>query len=490
MATSIAKPRLEPTRTRAFVAADDVSAPGLVLPIEWAPVAGATDAEVTEATLVLQSALAEETFPDVPVASEGNHRVLTVPAGRSVAAIGVGVTLNPGERLTLSLPAQRGGWEAPIFASTGVSNGSMAPQSPRRAPFANNLFTLPDAVSAARLRLSKVTGDDIASFSPVAFDPGRVNLTATTPPRNLRVLGPDQAAVWQAPELPNGAPPVTIDLKTPLEIAFRKQLARQATPSASVTVTADAPARAFVTMGAVHGALVRLEDGITTIALDGAPRPLTLATPFASEPPSSVVGSLTVKYEGLRLLETVSDPMPAAGAAVSGVIVGPEPALRIFPPEAFDALQPARIGLVGRAPEDCEIAVEFVRIVGASAGPPLGPPAVLTLTASSTIDLHWAATAPGLVLSGPVGIRARANRGRFFWVTAGDHPAMRLAIHDPDPGDRPLTIGATPIPIVTSTLDQPAFTFPAAAFSRAFPWLSSDLFLTVTIADLTLRYAR
>jgi hypothetical protein len=490
MRTGIAKERVEPTKDGRLRTSQDVSAPGLALPIQWTSVTGATDVEVTEATLTLESAVAEETFPDVPVANEGDHRVVTVPSGRSVKSIGLDVPLASGERLTLSLPSLRGGWEAPLFASTGVSSGAMAPDSPQGASYANKLFTLPRAVSATKLRLSKVTGGTITDFSPLPFDVSKVNLTTTTPPRNLRTLGPDQTPVWQAPELPDGSPEVVVDLKTPLEIAFRKLVTQGEPPAATVTVAADAPGRAFVSMGAVHGALLRVEEGITTVVLEGAPRPLTLSGALGSEQPASVLGDLTIRYEGMRILETVSDPMPDTTGAVSGVIVGLEAALRVFPAEALDGVQPARIGLVGRAPEDCEIALEFVRVVGTSAGPPLGPPAVLLLTASHQIDLHWASVPPDLSVSGPVGIRARANRGRFFWVTAADHPATRVAIHDPDPAGRPLQVGTASVAVATATVEQPTFAFPPAAFRNTFPLLSSDLFLTVEISDLTMRYAR
>jgi hypothetical protein len=203
-----------------------------------------------------------------------------------------------------------------------------------------------------------------------------------------------------------------------------------------------------------------------------------------------VAGDLTVRYEGLRILETVSDPMPATAGALSGVIVGPDAALRLFPTEALEGVRPARVGLVGRAPEDCEIAIEFVRVAGTSAGPPLGAPAVLSLTASHQVDLHWAIVPSDLAITGPVGIRARANRGRFFWVTAADHPATRVAVHDPDPGGRPLQVGTTLLPVAAAVVEQPKFAFPPAAFRNTFPVLSSDLFLTVEISDLTVRYAR
>ena len=82
MPTAIARERLDISRDGLLVRAP---APGLVLPIEWAAVAGVTDVEITQATVRLIAASAEETFPDVPVSSEGNHRVATVPPGRSVS---------------------------------------------------------------------------------------------------------------------------------------------------------------------------------------------------------------------------------------------------------------------------------------------------------------------------------------------------------------------------------------------------------------------
>jgi hypothetical protein len=490
MPTAIAREQLDISRDGLRARADDVSAPGLVLPIEWAAVAGATDVEVTQATVTLIAASAEETFPDVPVSSEGNHRVATVPPGRSVSSIGLDVALLDGERLTLSLPSLRGGWDSPLFASTGVSNGSMSPASPQGATLANNLFTLPYAVSGSRLRLSKVTGDKVAEFAAVPFEVSKVNLTTATPPRNIRVLGPDQSSLWQAPALPDGSPEVVVDLRTALEIALRKQVGQQATLKAAITVAADAPGRAVVDMSGVHGALLRVEGGITTLTLDGAPRPLRLSRPLAAELPSSVVGDLTIRYDGARILDTVSDDVPSLGGPASGLVVGAAAALRVFAPEALANISPARIGLIGRAPEDCEIALEFVRMVGSTAGPALGPPAILALHKTGTLDVHWATVPPGVVLSGAVGLRARANRGRFFWMTLDDRPLTRVAILDPNPGGRPVTLGNIPVRVDGPRTELPAFAFPRTAFGGAFPVLDSDLFLTIEVADLMLRYAR
>lgn len=468
----------------------DISAPGFEIPVAWASAPGATDVEVAQADLRIDTATAAETFPDVPVSNDGPHRVVTVPDGRSVSAIGLNVALLTGQRLTLALPSLRGGWEAPLFASAGVSNGAMAPASPEGASLSNGLFSLPRAVSAARLRLSVVTGDKITEFSPVAFTLSKVNLTTSTPPRNLRVLGPDGAAVWQAPALPAGSPPVHVDLKTPIEIAFRKQVAANARPAATITVAGDAPSRAFLSTLVVRGALLRVAPGISSITLDGIARPMPLPAPIAAERPSSVIADVTVRYDGMRILNEASDELPSGFAAAEGVIVGPSLAMHAFPPEALSGIAPARIGVPGRSLQGSEVSLEFVRMVGSSPGDALGPPAVLAVPASQQIDLHWANVPAGVSLAGPVGVRARANRGTFFWVANEEHPIVRLAIHDPDPASAPLMIGGDRIPVASGVVELPKHALAPAAFAGSAPVLASDLFLTVEIGDLTLRYAR
>ena len=56
---------------------------------------------------------------------------------------------------------------------------------------------------------------------------------------------------------------------------------------------------------------------------------------------------------------------------------------------------------------------------------------------------------------------------------------------------RPLFLGSTRLKeIVETESHEPAFRFPVAAFRNVAPALRSDLFMTVDISDLTLRYAR
>jgi hypothetical protein len=125
-------------------------------------------------------------------------------------------------------------------------------------------------------------------------------------------------------------------------------------------------------------------------------------------------------------------------------------------------------------------------------GAPLAPPAVVAVEAGGPLRTHWAELTPHLVLAGAGGIRVRANRGRFFWAF-GDtgQPLVRVAIFDPDPGGRALLLGSAQLAAVTEAEShQPAFSYPPAVLRGPAPELRSDLFLTVDVSDLTVRYAR
>ena len=146
--------------------------------------------------------------------------------------------------------------------------------------------------------------------------------------------------------------------------------------------------------------------------------------------------------------------------------------------------------MIGRAAEDSELSLEFVSVTGDTAGPALGPPAVLKLPADNAIATCWVDVPKGVTPKGPVGLRVRANHGRFFWAS-NDQPLVRVAVFDPDPAGRPLLLGSATLKEITQPdSHEPRFSFPATAFRGAPPKLQSSLFLTVDISDLTLRYPR
>jgi hypothetical protein len=117
----------------------------------------------------------------------------------------------------------------------------------------------------------------------------------------------------------------------------------------------------------------------------------------------------------------------------------------------------------------------------------------LTLAAGGGFRTHWAELPPGLDLSrGNVGVSARAARGRFLWASDGARPLVKLAIHDPDPGGRPLRLNGQAIHAVRTAEQEhmPARNLPPALFRALSPTFDSPLFLTVELSDLALRYAR
>ncbi len=91
-----------------------------------------------------------------------------------------------------------------------------------------------------------------------------------------------------------------------------------------------------------------------------------------------------------------------------------------------------------------------------------------------------------------LGIRLRCNRGRFFWLSNDQHePMVRIAIFDPDPGDEIISLNGDPF-LTGSELPFTAQQqlLPAQLFVTDMPVLDSNLFLTIDVADLQLRYAR
>jgi hypothetical protein len=147
-----------------------------------------------------------------------------------------------------------------------------------------------------------------------------------------------------------------------------------------------------------------------------------------------------------------------------------------------------RIGLVGRAPVECEL---HVHLVEAASGKAIGPPGALTIAPSPAITTHWVDLPEHAPIELPVNLSVLAVKGRFLWGSVS-HPLTRVVIYDPDYPTRDVTFGGATLSVPTGEMEthQAAFAFPKPAFVNQTPALRSNLFLTVDIADLTLRYAR
>ena len=320
-------------------------------------------------------ALAVENVSSIPFSGTGTERVVTPPAGKRVRSLTLSGLkwfdgtplpnfgdLRDDRRLVVSLPDGKGGWNPPQFAVPALNARGMLPASLTGASYDAGVLRLPD-VAADRLQLTVTDGDFPEEFDPHDFQLAGVAGQLVSGPKDLTLADPAGGVLWTFPgELPPGTQQATVDLRLAIETAFEAALASGAPLEATLTLrAATAPARAGFDVGAVHGALLRVQDGTAAYEVEGGALPLSLGGPLADEAPSSATSDVRVRYRGLRLHETLRDPVPAAAGDVAGVVVGAQPVLRSFPPEAFEHLPPGRIGIVGRAPQPCELSVSLRR---------------------------------------------------------------------------------------------------------------------------------
>lgn len=480
----------------------DVPADGLPVRVQWPAAAGATEARVDEAGIGLGPSALEENLGSLPVSVEGHDRLVTVPSGTRVRALTLGGlktdngTPAPseaqlsGQARRLAVTVEAGGpAPAPQHAVPACPARGMVPASLTGASYASRVLRLPD-VAGSRIRLSLVEGSFPEEFSKRAMALDSASGLGVRLPRNLRLLEPDgTTAVWQFPgEMPDGTPELAVDLRTSLTKLAASALGAGQPLDFTYRLRADGPARVTFRSGGARGALLRRFPGVLAHALAGDEAALALAGPaLAAERPSRVRADLGVRYEGLRILDTVSDQVPAAAGDVGGLVVEAAPALRAFPPRAFDALAPARLGVVGRAPVECEISVFLVELDG---GAPVAPPGVVRLAPSTALSTVWIELPAMAPPARPLACAVRATHGRFFWA-AGTRPLVRVAVADPDPGGRPVLVnGQALVAMTDAVIVRRAHALPAAPFRNAPPRLSSDLFVSVDLADLTLEYAR
>src|SRR5580765_2560931 len=101
------------------------------------------------------------------------------------------------------------------------------------------------------------------------------------------------------------------------------------------TFTIKGSGTVLLLVRAAHGALLRSTPGLTRVVLTGDDAPLGVEAALPSEVPSSAIADLTVRYDGIRLLETVSDAgLP--GGPYGGAVVTAAGTTRALPPAALD----------------------------------------------------------------------------------------------------------------------------------------------------------
>jgi hypothetical protein len=515
--TAAESKRVERERTLSALPEVDVGPPGHAVRVQWNAVSGATAVEVDSAAATVGPVLAVANA-ELPTSAVGGGpaREVSVPQGKKVLSLGLAslkwvhevITEEGTEevkshfesqqklqdedlRLVVAAPDTRGEM-APLFAVPPIGPRGMLPSMFAGATYSGSVLGLP-TLDARKIRLSLTEQLGLPpeewAAAPMALG-SAVTATLGTPSTDLKLAGPAGATLWEFPgEFPDGTPNAEVDLRVALQTALRGQLAAKQPLDVAFSLTGGAGSKAGFRFQ-VGGALVRAFPGIIRTELQGDAAPVVLPQPaLAAEAPTSATADLSVQYEGIRILDAVNDAVPAAGSA-KGVIVTDRVVARALPPAALGPLALARVGIIGRAPVECELSVQLVDMTTGAPGGPLGDPGVITLPPSNAIATQWVEMPESDTRRGPIGVAVRATKGRFLWAS-GAAPLVKLAVRDPSPGGRPLRLaGAQLIAMDKAAIHLPAKALPAGAFHSTAPALLSDLFLTVDLSDLRLRYRR
>jgi hypothetical protein len=484
----------------------DVSPPGHPIRVQWQPAAGASRAELDGGSLAIGPVTATTSLGALSIASvaDGQQVEVSVSGGKRLRALTLsnlrvsgGAELSSEQllssqnpRLRLAVSTQVGGKWTPLCVLPALGARGVLPAQLTGGSYSSRVLTLPDP-AAPKVRLALVQGDVPESF---IFQQTRLDAaqgTAALPSADLELTAPDGAVVWAFPgELPSSQ---TVDLRVPAALALEAALGAGAAPDVTFRLRGRASTRATVAVSGLHGALVRAFPGVLGHGVEGGATPLAVTGPtLATETPAEAHADVAVSYAGVRLHDSIRDEPPAGSGGVRGPVLGDAPVVRSLPPAALLDHGPARVAPVGRAPEGCALSAELVDLGAGPPGTPLGPPGTLELEASNALRAPWIelpATGP---VDRPAGVALRATAGRFLWAAGGSGiPLLRLAVHDPDPGGRPVRLGSGTLlevnePDLARTLSLPV----GALRGPTRPLISSDLFCTVDLADLTLRYAR
>jgi hypothetical protein len=495
----------------------ELAPPGHVIRVQWQAALGATVAEVNPAELLVRAAVVEEAMPDMPVEVQNNFAKIKIPAGKRVRRLllnDLKLILAEDDKRTIrnssDLPQVDGqptrlvvGWQPAQFSVPAVGARGGNPPVLTGARYQNNVLNLPD-IEATTITLGITRGSLPEEFSPLAISVGGVSGTAAIVSRDIELVNPAGKKLFALPgEYPADAAAASVQLGQFVQESLNEALGKSELLDINFRLRGKAPGKAGINQASISGALVRTFTGIGTTNLAGEPAlgdptanppVLTGGKPLAAEVPAAARGDLTVRYEGLRILETVSDDFPSG--AVSGAVVGETAVIRNFSPAAFNDIAIGRIGLVGRAPEECELSVAVVDWSNGVAGKTLGAPGVVTVPPASKIGIVWVELKNLPPPKGAIALSVRANRGRFLWAST-DRPLLRVAIYDPDPGNRPLNWGGVEFLRIAkemldakNTVHLPGKVFPTAMLRDRLPLLDSPLFLKVDITDLELRYKR
>lgn len=468
----------------------DLAAPGHAITVTWAGVAGANDVEVDAAMLSIRQNAIEETVPDLSVTGG----TVTIPSGKRVASLKLqysdktksAATFIGTKRLVIAVSPTGGPFGPPLYSVPEVGARGVFPATFTGASLNNGVLTLP-SVAAKKVQLT-VIDDFPENGSGTAMTLDKVEGRLLTFPSAITLTDEEGTTIWARPTEMGAGESAAIDLRHAVENILKKKVKSGA--PLTTTLKLEGVGRVWLSFSGARGAVLRKIDGVLTTELAGDALPLAIpAPPLPGVAPSRAVADITVKYHGIRILENVSDAVPAqSGDGIGGVVVAETATRRTLPPKGLDGLAIAKIGIVGRAAIDCELVVE---VLDATTGAPLTTPATRLLTASTRVETQWLDVPKHEPVTVPVAISVRTNHGRFLWAAAPD-PLVRIAVFDPDPAGLPVRIDGRNVLAVTAPKEvhAPAVSIDVAAFASAAPRLDSPLFATVDVSDLRLEYQR
>ncbi len=495
----------------------DIGGEGHTHAFSWSGVNCATSVEINTASIRAGSASIEEVEPltivdndqriDVKVGTGKAIRTLKLTGFEGInpldAATGFKALHNTNDvgshnlKLLISLPDPNGAF-TPIFSIPAVSARGVFPQSYSGASFNNDTVTFHAPLVAETIRIQLVRHDFPDETAGQTLRVSAVSGTHLTLPTDMKISLDDGSPLFDfSGDLPLESPDVTVPLIQPLINDFQQKLDAGEELASTLTIEAKASdgsrnAIAQVEIADPRGYLVRTESGVHTTILAGDDAALNIPTesPLADEAPEQVTADVTIAYDGIKLLPDLSATAPPHNGDISGQVVTTAGKIKCLPPAALSGKKLARIGIIGRAPEDCELVLELIDMTGGVPGSPLLDPVVLNLQREHHLGIHWFSFPDQDPISVPLGVGLRANVGRFLWVGKTDS-LIRVAVYDDDPGTEAINLGGHKI----SSGDRlpfmaGSFALPAMLFSGEMPVLQSNLFLTVDVADLTLRYAR
>ena len=495
----------------------DIGGDGYTRTLSWPGVSGATAVEI-QAASIRAGAASVETLEPFTIVSDAQRIDVKVGAGKAIrtlkldgfegvnpldAAAGFKALHNSNEVNNLNLKVlisvtDPNGAFTPFFAIPAVSARGVFPQSYSGASFSNDTVTFNAPLPAETIRIQLVRQNFPDEAAGQQLKVSAFSGTYLTLPTDMKITLDDSSTLFEFPgDLPLQPPDVTVPLVPQLINQFQQKLDAHEEIAATLTLKAKTSdgsqnAMAQVAITDPQGYLVRTEPGVYTTTLVGNDVALDIPTalPLAAETPDNVTADLMIVYDGIKILPPLSAAVPQQNGDISGQVVTTTRKLKCLPPAALSDQRIARIGVIGRAPEDCELVMDLIDMTGGVPGAPLLDPVVINLQREHRVGIHWFSFPDQEPFPMPIGIGLRANVGRFFWVNDTD-PLVRVAVYDNDPGTEAVYLGGQTI-ISGDGLPFSAgsFALPAMIFVCEMPVLQSNLFLTVDVADLTLRYAR